>query len=89
VAGLKREHLGDASFVNTRHSLAGPKYGISVAGVYRVIDTGITEVAGAGGISPKAADEAFREFEARYAQGWYDSFTANVWGWARLLIITG
>ena len=80
VAGFKGEHPGDASFVNTCYSLVGPKYGISVAGVYRISDKGITEVAGAGGVSPKDADEAFREAEARYAQGWYDSLTADVWG---------
>jgi len=80
VAIFKGELPGDASFVNTCYSLVGPKYGISVAGVYRISDKGITEVAGAGGVSPKDADEAFREAEARYAQGWYDSLTADVWG---------
>lgn len=80
VAIFKGEHPGDASFVNTCYSLVGPKYGISVAGVYRISDKGITEVAGAGGVSPKDADEATREAEARYAQGWYDSLTADVWG---------
>jgi sulfide dehydrogenase [flavocytochrome c] flavoprotein subunit len=80
VAIFKGEHPGDASFVNTCYSLVGPKYGISVAGVYRITDKGISEIEGAGGVSPKEADEAFRETEARYAQGWYDSLTADVWG---------
>jgi sulfide dehydrogenase [flavocytochrome c] flavoprotein subunit len=80
VAMFKGEHPGDASFVNTCYSLVGPKYGISVAGVYRITDKGISEIQGAGGVSPKDADDAFRESEARYAQGWYDSLTADVWG---------
>lgn len=80
VALFKGESPGDASFVNTCYSLVGPKYGISVAAVYKISETGITEIKDAGGVSPKDADDAFREAEARYAQGWYDSLTADVWG---------
>jgi len=80
VALFRGESPGDASFVNTCYSLVGPKYGISVAGVYKLTDAGITEIKDAGGVSPKDADDAFREAEARYAQGWYDSLTADVWG---------
>lgn len=50
-----------------------------MAGVCCIRDKGIAEVAGAGGVVPKEADEAFRESEARYAQGWYDGLTADVW----------
>ena len=80
VALFRGESPGDASFVNTCYSLVGPKYGISVAGVYKLTDAGITEIKDAGGVSPKDADDAFREAEARYTQGWYDSLTADVWG---------
>jgi sulfide dehydrogenase [flavocytochrome c] flavoprotein subunit len=80
VALFKGESPGDASFVNTCYSLVGPKYGISVAAVYKLSDTGITAIKDAGGVSPKDADDAFRESEARYGQGWYDSLTADVWG---------
>jgi len=74
------ETPGDASFVNTCYSLVGPQYGISVAAVYRVTDKGITSIEGAGGVSPKDADAAFREAEARYGAGWYASLTADIWG---------
>lgn len=80
VAALRGETVGDASFVNTCYSLIGPTYGISVAGVYRISEKGITEVPGAGGVSPKDASIAFREDEARYALGWYASITADIWG---------
>jgi len=80
VALFKGESPGDASFVNTCYSLVGPKYGISVAAVYKLSDTGIVAIKDAGGVSPMDADATFREAEARYAQGWYDSLTADVWG---------
>ncbi len=80
VAMLKGESVADVSFVNTCYSLITPKYGISVAGVYRVSDKGIVPIEGAGGVSPKDAPDSFREDEAKYAVGWYDSITADVWG---------
>jgi len=80
VAGFKGEHPGDASFVNTCYSLVSPDYGISVAAVYRLTDKGISSIEGAGGVSPADADDAFRASEARYAEGWYASLTADVWG---------
>lgn len=78
VAALGGQPVGDPVFVNTCYSLIGPKYGISVAGVYRVSDKGIVEVPG-GGASPKDADAAFRAAEARYAFGWYASIAADTW----------
>lgn len=77
---LKGKTVGDASFVNTCYSLIAPKYAISVAGVYRVSDQGIVSVEGSGGVSPKDASDTFREDEARYTFGWYDSITADTWG---------
>ena len=60
---LKGEPVPEESFVNTCYSLVGPTYGISVAGVYRISDKGITEVPGSGGVSPKEATDAFRADE--------------------------
>jgi len=65
--------------VNTCYSLVSDKYGISVAGVYAFSDNKIVEIKGAGGVSPKDADAAFREMEAIYAAGWYSSITNDVW----------
>jgi sulfide dehydrogenase [flavocytochrome c] flavoprotein subunit len=67
-------------YVNTCYSLVGPDYGISVAAVYRLGDNGIAAVAGAGGVSPKDADAEFRVAESRYALGWYQSITSDIWG---------
>jgi sulfide dehydrogenase [flavocytochrome c] flavoprotein subunit len=72
--------MPDPSYVNTCYSLVGPDYGISVAAVYRLGDNGIAAVAGAGGVSPKDADAEFRVAESRYALGWYQSITSDIWG---------
>lgn len=79
AALLRGEDTAEASYVNTCYSLVAPDYGISVAAVYRVTDKGIVSVEGAGGVSPLDADRRFREDEARYALGWYQSITADIW----------
>ncbi len=78
AAMLKGDSPGEASFLNTCYSLIAPDYGISVAAVYRVTDDGIISVKGAGGVSPADASESFRQLEAEYAVGWYDSITADM-----------
>jgi len=80
VAAIKGLTLPEPSYVNTCYSLVAPDYGISVAAVYRHTDAGIVAVEGAGGVSPKDADAAFRKKEADYARGWYDSITSDAWG---------
>ena len=79
VAALRGETMPEPSYVNTCYSLVGPDYGISIAAVYRIGDSGIMGVEGAGGVSPADADAAFRRDEARYAVGWYQSTTADIW----------
>lgn len=66
--------------VNTCYSLVSDNYGISVAGVYHFQEGKISEIKGAGGVSPASADASFRQMEAMYALGWYDSITTDVWG---------
>lgn len=69
------------SFVNTCYSLVAPDYGISVADVFRVGETGrIEAVKGAGGTSPRGAAASQRNAEADYARGWYASISADIWG---------
>ncbi len=78
VSALGGTSMPDPSYVNTCYSLVAPNYGISVAAVYRFSkDKGIYKVKGSGGVSPKDANADFREKEARYAVGWYDSITAD------------
>ncbi len=79
AASLSGQEMPDPSYVNTCYSLIGPDYGISVAAVYRMGESGIVAVEGAGGVSPKDASEAFRRTEARYSVGWYQSITSDIW----------
>ena len=80
AASLSGQEMPEPSYVNTCYSLVGPKYGISVAAVYRMENEGIVSVKGAGGVSPADATDAFRGDEARYALGWYKSITSDIWG---------
>lgn len=79
VSALHGVSMPEPSYVNTCYSLVSPDYGISVAAVYRYSkEKGIYSVDNSGGVSPKDADLEFRQKEARYAVGWYDSITADV-----------
>ena len=80
VSELGGTTMPDPSYVNTCYSLVGPEYGISVAAVYRLTDGEIVKVEGSGGVSPMDADDAYRRDEARYARGWYQSITQDVFG---------
>jgi sulfide dehydrogenase [flavocytochrome c] flavoprotein subunit len=70
----------DPTYVNTCYSLISDKYGISIAGVYAVQNGKLEEIKGSGGVSPKDADASFRELEATYTKGWYNSVTRDIWG---------
>lgn len=75
---------GDKPFeprlINTCYSLVAPDYGISVAGVYRPVNGQLTDVDGAGGVSPLDAQPAFRADEATLASAWFNTVTAEVFG---------
>jgi NADPH-dependent 2,4-dienoyl-CoA reductase/sulfur reductase-like enzyme len=81
VARLVRGETPAApKFVNTCYSLAAPDYGFSVAGVYQPVNGQWLEVEGAGGISPPAAPQAVRSEEAKFAHGWFNTITSEVFG---------
>ena len=80
VTAINGSEMPNPSYSNTCYSLVGPDYGISVAAVYRLDGAKITKVEGAGGVSPKDADESFRRAEALYASGWYSSITQDLFG---------
>jgi sulfide dehydrogenase [flavocytochrome c] flavoprotein subunit len=81
VASLLRGEAPAASkLINTCYSLVAPDYGISVAGVYRPLNGVLTDVEGAGGTSPPNAPPSFRSLEATYAEAWYQTITAEVFG---------
>jgi sulfide dehydrogenase [flavocytochrome c] flavoprotein subunit len=77
---LKGQTPGAPKFVNTCYSLVAPDYGISVAMVYGYDGDKITKIKGSGGLSPSGVGETFREQEARYAEGWYESIAQDIWG---------
>src|SRR5712691_4226356 len=66
--------------INTCYSLAAPDYGFSVAGVYQPRNGQLVEVEGAGGVSPPDAPASQRAEEARIADGWFRTLTAEVFG---------
>ena len=66
------------SYVNTCYSILAPKHGLSVAGVYRLVDGRIQSVAGSGGVSSLEATSWEREMEAVYARSWFDNITADI-----------
>jgi sulfide dehydrogenase [flavocytochrome c] flavoprotein subunit len=66
--------------INTCYSLVAPDYGISVAGVYRPAKGLLADIEGAGGMSPLDAPLATRALEAKYADGWFNTITAEVFG---------
>ncbi|MCW9012951.1 MAG: NAD(P)/FAD-dependent oxidoreductase [Gammaproteobacteria bacterium] len=81
VSSMRGIAMPEPSYVNTCYSLVAPDYGISVAAVYRYdTNKGIYKVKGSGGNSPLDADKSYRELEARYAAGWYDSVTGDAFG---------
>jgi sulfide dehydrogenase [flavocytochrome c] flavoprotein subunit len=66
--------------INTCYSLVGPDYGISVAGVYEPVNGVLSDVAGAGGVSSAAAPRSERAQEALYAEAWFNTITAEIFG---------
>ncbi len=66
--------------INTCYSLVAPEYGISIAGVYQPANGLLSDVPGAGGISPLEADAGFRAREAQFAEAWFATITHDVFG---------
>jgi sulfide dehydrogenase [flavocytochrome c] flavoprotein subunit len=72
VAMLNDAEVGVPSYVNTCYSIAGPDWGISVAGVYKLAADGkIAEVPGSGGVTPMDASVEAHKREVEYAHSWY------------------
>lgn len=77
---LRGESPPPVKLTNTCYSLLAPDYGISVAGVYAPVNGLLGDVAGAGGTSPPGATADTRKLEARYAESWFETITASVYG---------
>ncbi|WP_375454407.1 FCSD flavin-binding domain-containing protein [uncultured Methylobacterium sp.] len=70
----------EPKLINTCYSLVAPGNAISVAGVFHPVAGILADVEGAGGTSPLDAPDAVRAQEAAYAEDWYRTITAEVFG---------
>jgi len=75
IAGQKPD---EPRLINTCYSLLAPDYGISVANVYGPADGQIKDLG--GGVSPINAPSSARAAEATFANGWFNTITAEVFG---------
>jgi sulfide dehydrogenase [flavocytochrome c] flavoprotein chain len=66
--------------INTCYSLVAPDYGISIVGVYRPVNGRLADIEEAGGVSPLDAPASIRAEEALYADGWFRTITAEIFG---------
>jgi sulfide dehydrogenase [flavocytochrome c] flavoprotein chain len=70
----------EPKLINTCYSVVAPNYGITVAGVYTPVNGVLTDVQGAGGVSPLNASPSTRAQEALFAEGWFNTLTSEVFG---------
>ena len=80
TALLAGRPVAEPRLINTCYSLVAPEYGISVAGVYRPANGVLADIEGAGGTSALDAGPQTRAQEAAYADAWYRTITASVFG---------
>lgn len=78
AAALSGAPPPDARLLNTCYSLVSATEAISVSGLYASNNGKLTVVS--EGMSPLNGDVALRQREARQAQDWYDSITADSFG---------
>jgi sulfide dehydrogenase [flavocytochrome c] flavoprotein subunit len=78
AAALNGTAAPTPAYTNTCYSLIGHDYGISVAGVYKIVDGKLVSVEGSGGVSVANASPAVRKREAAYAQSWYNNIVADI-----------
>ena len=82
VAALlaRRARPPPPKLINTCYSLVAPDYGISIAGVYHPANGQLVDVEGAGGVSPARCAARLPGAEARYAEAWFRTITAETFG---------
>ncbi len=78
VSGLAGNAPPEPTYANTCYSLIGPKYGISVAAIYRLKDGVIVKVS--GGVSKVGNKSRVHKNESKFARGWYKSITQEMFG---------
>jgi len=78
VIELNGGTMPDVTYNTGIYSLLNPKYALSSAGVYRLKNGKLKQVA--GGLSAKKASRKTRLKEARFASGWYKGITMDTFG---------
>jgi sulfide dehydrogenase [flavocytochrome c] flavoprotein subunit len=69
-----------AKLVGNCYSLVAPGYAISTTGIYHPVDGQYVDVEGSGGISPLDAPPSYRAEEAKFADAWFRTNTAEIFG---------
>ena len=77
---LAGETPSQPKLINACYSLAAPDYGFEVSGVYHPVNGVLTEIAGSGGTTAVDATPEVRKLEAAYAENWFRTITAEVFG---------
>lgn len=75
---LRGDRADDTALINTCYSIAAPKYGFSIAGVYKPDAGRLALVKGSGGLSPVGADSFVHEREAVYGESWFRNLTTRL-----------
>ncbi|WP_137180609.1 NAD(P)/FAD-dependent oxidoreductase [Roseomonas sp. AR75] len=80
LAALRGTAPPEGVYFNTCYSHVADDYGISIVGLFRPNADGsaVEESRDAGGTSPRGDLPEQRRLEARYADGWYESITADM-----------
>lgn len=69
-----------AKLLSNCYSLIAPDYAISTATVHQPVKGEYVDVTGAGGVSPLAAPPQRRAEEAKFADAWFRTTTAEIFG---------
>lgn len=80
TALLRGEKPAEPRLINTCYSYVAPDYGISFAEVFKPANGMLVDVEGAAGSSPVDGPREDRVREAQYAEGWFRTITAEVFG---------
>ncbi len=80
VSMLNGHEVGTPSYVNTCYSIVGHEYGISVAAVYRLNESGTKITSVSGGLTPGDASDETLKREASYAHSWFTNITNDIFG---------
>ncbi len=77
---LAGERPDETKLASSCYSLIAPDYAISIAGVYHPVDGQFVEIEGTSATSPIDAPRSTRAQEANFADAWFKTITAEIFG---------